>query len=126
MSSTILIVEDHDGLRTALHDWLTAVLPDCCLLEATSGEEAVALTRDHAPDLVLMDINLPTMNGLEATRRITHTWPHTQVVVLTIHEDDDFRAGAQAAGAVGYVTKRNMYVELMPTLVRLLSSASVG
>jgi DNA-binding NarL/FixJ family response regulator len=126
MSPTILIVEDHDGMRVALHDWLSANLPGCRLLEATSGEEAIALARERAPDLVLIDINLPWMNGIEATRHIKRAVPQTQVVVLTIHEDTDYQAGAQAAGAAAYVPKRNMHVELLPTLTRLLSATLAG
>ena len=121
MSATILIVEDHDAVRRALRDWLEVEFPQCRLIEATSGEEAMALVRSESPRLVVMDITLPGMSGIEATRQIKATSPSVQIVILTVHEGDIYRADATAAGASAYVPKRTMQTELIPTLAALLA-----
>ena len=121
MPATILIVEDHDAVRRSLRDWLEVEFPQCRVIEAASGEEAIALIRIESPRLVVMDISLPGMSGIEATRRIKAALPSTQVVMLTIHEDDAHRADAAAAGASAYVPKRVMQTELIPTLAALLA-----
>jgi DNA-binding NarL/FixJ family response regulator len=126
MPATILIVEDHDAVRRALRDWLEAEFPQCRVTEATSGEEAIALLRTESPRLVVMDISLPGMNGIEATRQIKATLPSAQIVVLTVHEDDTYRADATAAGASAYVPKRAMQTELVVTLAALLANDHPG
>ncbi len=122
MSATILIVEDHDTVRRSLRDWLEVEFPQCRVIEAASGEEAIALIRTESPRLVVMDISLPGMSGIEATRQIKAALPSTQVVMLTIHEDDAHRADATTAGASAYVPKRVMQTELIPTLAALLTN----
>jgi DNA-binding NarL/FixJ family response regulator len=120
--ATILIVEDHDAVRRSLRDWLEAVFPQYGFVEAASGEEAVAIAQARSPRAVIMDIALPKMSGIEATRRIKATVPTAQVVILTIHEDKAYRADAAAAGASAYVPKRVMQTKLLPTLTALLST----
>jgi DNA-binding NarL/FixJ family response regulator len=122
MSTTILIVEDHDAVRKSLRDWLEVEFPDCSVIEAASGEEGIALAKAESPRLVVMDISLPGMHGIEAARRIKATLPSTQLVILTIHESDTYYADATAAGASAYVPKRAMQSELIPTLAALLAS----
>lgn len=112
----ILIVEDSGALRGALREWLAVSFPAAQLFEAASGEEAVVVIRREAPDLVLMDIGLPGMDGIEATRQIKGQSPETRVVVLTIHEDAEYRTHAAAAGACAFVPKRTMRADLMPLL----------
>jgi DNA-binding NarL/FixJ family response regulator len=120
MPTTILIVEDHDAVRGSLREWLETIFPQCRVIEAASGEEAVALAQTNLPRLVVMDIGLPQMNGIEATRRIKASVPSAQIVVLTIYEDDLYRADAEVAGASAFVPKRSMQTKLIPTLVALL------
>ena len=124
MKPTILIVEDHDAVRTSLCDWLSTIFPDCRFLEAKTGENAVALVCTRPPDIVLMDIGLSQMNGIEATRRIKAMAPDVQVVMLTIHEASIYRTDAAAAGAGAYVFKRKMHTELVPVLTTLLSRST--
>jgi len=126
MAATILIVEDHDAVRRSLRDWLEVEFPQCHVIEATSGEQAVALIQTESPRLVVMDISLPGMSGIEATRQIKAALPSTQVVMLTIHEDHAHRADATAAGASAYVTKRVMQTQLIPTLAALLADERAG
>ena len=122
MPATILIVEDHDAVRRSLRDWLEVEFPQCRVIGAASGEQAIALIRTESPRLVVMDISLPGMSGIEATRQIKAALPSAQVVMLTIHENDTYRADATAAGASAYVPKRVMQTELIPTLAALLAN----
>ncbi|MFQ6101338.1 MAG: response regulator transcription factor [Anaerolineae bacterium] len=122
MSPTILIVEDHNAMRSALREWLETMFPQCHVVEAASAEEAIAVAQAELPKVIVMDISLPQMNGIEATRHIKASVPTAQVVVLTIHEDEAYRADAKAAGVSIYVPKRTMQTELVPALVKLLSS----
>jgi DNA-binding NarL/FixJ family response regulator len=120
--ATILVVEDHDTVRRALRDWLEVELPQCRVIEAANGEDAVALTSIESPCLVVMDIRLPGMNGIETTRHIKAALPCAQIVMLSILEGDTYRAEATAAGASAYVQKQRMHVELLPTLAGLLAN----
>lgn len=121
---TILIVEDNDAVRTSLRELLCATFPGCSFLEAKSGEEALALASPHPPDIVMMDLVLPGMDGIEATRHMKASAPDVQVVMLTIHEGSAYRADAAAAGASAFVAKRTMHTELIPVLATLLSGLS--
>ena len=118
----ILIVEDHDAVRRSLRDWLEVVFPQYRVVEAASGEEAIVVAQADAPRLVIMDINLAEMNGIVATQRIKAIVPAAPVVMLTIHEDQAYRADAAAAGASAYVLKRQMHTQLLPTLQALLAN----
>jgi DNA-binding NarL/FixJ family response regulator len=122
MSMTILIVEDHDDVRRAMRDWLEVEFPRCRVIEAASGEEAIVMARIESPRLVVMEIRLPGMNGIETTRQIKAALPCVQIVMLTVHTSDIYRADARAAGASAYVTKQRMHSELVPTLAALLAN----
>jgi DNA-binding NarL/FixJ family response regulator len=119
--ATILIVEDHDALRDSLRKWLSSIFPDCNFMDAKSGEEAIELASSHLPDIVLMDIGLPKMSGIEAPRQIRNAVPETHVVILTIHDVADYKTDALAAGAVAYIPKHAMHSELIPVVTKLLS-----
>ena len=118
----ILIVEDSDSVRKSLREWLEGAFPACEVVEAATGEEALTITHARAPHVVIMDISLPGMSGIEATRHIKGNMPTTQVVILTIHEEEAFRADARAAGASAFVTKRVMRKELVPALAAVLAT----
>jgi DNA-binding NarL/FixJ family response regulator len=122
MPDTILIVEDHDAVRRSLRDWLEMEFPQCRVIEAASGEEAIALIQIEPPRLVIMDIRLPGINGIEATRQIKAAVPSAQIVMLTVYEGDTYRADAASAGASAYVPKRVMQSRLVPTLAALLAN----
>ncbi len=83
-----LIVDDHEQLRNLLSDWLEAIFPTVQFISAASGETALELVHRHQPDVVVMDIGLPGMSGIEATRRIKQAFPATFVVIHTIHDED--------------------------------------
>lgn len=121
---TILIVEDHEAVRASLRNLLIASFADFQFLEATTAEEAVTLVRDNRPEIVLMDIGLPEMSGIEATRQIKTEVPKTKVVVMTIHEAPNYRTDADAVGADGFLLKKEIPSKLVPLLVELLSELS--
>jgi DNA-binding NarL/FixJ family response regulator len=121
ISPHILIVEDHQGVRQSLREWLELSFPRYRLLEATSGEEAVTMAQAMSPCLVIMDIGLPGMNGIDAAQGIKAAAPATRVVMLTMHDDEAHRAAAAAAGVSAYVPKRKVQKELLPVLTRLLA-----
>lgn len=120
MDHQILIVDDHPGVRKSLREWLELSFPQYQLLEAASGEEAVSMAQATSPCLVIMDIGLPGISGIEATESIKKAVPSTQVVMLTIYDDEDYRGHATAAGASAYVAKRNVKTDLLPVIKRIL------
>ena len=102
---SILIVDDHDVVRKGVHAFLDA-LPDFEVVgEAESGEAAVCLARELVPDVALMDLVMPGMDGVEATRRVKAASPRTQIVVLTSYHEDEHIFPALQAGAISYMLK---------------------
>ena len=101
----ILIAEDHPLFRKGMISLLSSVPEFEVLGEATTGEEAVARAAELQPDVVLMDLQMPEVNGIEATRRILRESPGVRVLVVTLFEDDDSVFMALRAGARGYVLK---------------------
>jgi len=102
----ILLVDDHAVVRAGLHMLLDADPELQIVGEAENGAQALRLTDELAPDVVLMDISMPDMNGIEATRKIKEQAPNVTVLALTMHEDDQYFFEMLAAGASGYVPKR--------------------
>lgn len=117
---TILIVDDNARLRALLREWLTAEFPGCRIFEAVSGEEAVSCAGAVPPSLAVMDIGLPGMNGIDAARMLTARDPALRVVMLSIHEEEQYRREATAAGAHAYVPKRLLQYMLLPAIRELL------
>jgi DNA-binding NarL/FixJ family response regulator len=103
--TTLLIVEDHTLMRLNLRQMLARHTEFSVIGEARDGEEAVALAQQLRPDLVLMDLGLPVLGGIEATRLIKQSLAHTRVLALTSHDEDESVFGALAAGADGYCLK---------------------
>lgn len=101
----VLIADDHIIVRSGLRLLLEAE-PDIDVVgEALEGGEAIRLVEIHVPDVVLMDITMPGMDGLEATRHIKAKWPSVQVLVLTMHRSDEYFFEMLKAGASGYILK---------------------
>ncbi len=101
----VLIADDHPLFRDGLAGLLRAIPRTELVAAAATGTEAVDLARQVQPDVVLMDLRLPGLNGIEATRQIVADSPHTAVVVLTMFDDDDSVFAALRAGARGYLLK---------------------
>ena len=110
----VLIVDDQAPFRRAAHAVITATDGFTVVGEAGSGEEAVEMVEDLGPGLVLMDINLPGINGIEATRRITRAHPELVVMLLSTYQAADVPADAGDCGAAAYVHKE----DFGPALVR--------
>ena len=89
--------------------------------EAKNGVEAVSLVKSRKPDLILMDLSMPIMDGLIATRRIKKLSPRTKILVLTVHRSDKYILGAQRSGADGYMQKSATYRELMFAIANIFS-----
>jgi DNA-binding NarL/FixJ family response regulator len=101
----VLIADDHPLFRDGMRGLLDEVDDTQVVGEATTGEEAVELAEKLQPDVILMDIKMPGINGIEATREILHTSPHIGVLVVTMFEDEDSVFAAMRAGARGYLLK---------------------
>jgi DNA-binding NarL/FixJ family response regulator len=117
----VMLVDDHDLFRTGLRNLLEEQGLDI-VAEASEGATALRLVRELAPDVVVMDLNMPGMNGIEATREIARLAPLTRVVVLTISDQDGDVMDAILAGACGYLLKDSSIQDLMQGI----QAASVG
>lgn len=117
---TVLLADDHTVLRQGIRA-LLQTQPDMTVVgEATNGREAVEQARRLRPSVILMDISMPLLNGLEATRQIKKELPECQVVVLTMHENEEYLVNILQAGATGYVLKQAADRELIEA-VRIAS-----
>ncbi len=121
-SLRVAIADDHPVFRDGLGALLSS-LPDVEVVgEASTGEEAVTLAQRLHPDVVVMDLNMPDVNGIEATRRIIQDDPHANVLMLTMFEDDDSVFAAMRAGARGYLVKGSNQTEI----IRAIEAVGAG
>jgi DNA-binding NarL/FixJ family response regulator len=112
----VLLVDDHAVVRQGLRGLLEAEGDIAVVGEAENGREAVVLTKKHLPDVVLMDLAMPGMNGLEATRQIVRNVPSAKVLVLTSYGDDDYVTQLMEAGATGYLVKQTAAADLLKAI----------
>ena len=113
MAIRILIADDHGVLRAGLRALLNTEADLQVVGEAASGLEALQMAIQLKPDVVLMDISMPALDGLEATRRLVEKQPQVRVLLLTIHEDEALLREAIRSGAAGYIIKRAVESELI-------------
>lgn len=122
---SILITDDHALVRQGIRDFLE-LQPDLTIVgEADSGETAVRLVSDLAPDVVLMDLVMPGIGGVEATRQVKQASPHSQIIVLTSYHEDEYIFPALRAGATSYVLKDIGPEELAGTIRKAARGESV-
>jgi two-component system, NarL family, invasion response regulator UvrY len=114
----VLIVDDHPVVRAGLCRMLTAE-PDVEVREAADGREALSLYREQVPTLVILDLNLPGLGGLEVLERIKAADPEAHILVLSMHDDNTHVTGALQAGAMGYVTKNADPEELLEAIAHV-------
>jgi DNA-binding NarL/FixJ family response regulator len=105
MKTRVLIVDDHLAFRDGLKAVINHQIDMEVVGEAEDGEKGVAMTRELLPDIILMDVKMPVMNGTEATRRILAEMPGMKILALSIYADEEFTAGMMRAGALGYILK---------------------
>ena len=105
MSIKILLADDHKIMRAGLRSLLEKEHDMTVVAEASQGRTAVRLAREHAPDIVIIDITMPDLNGVEASHQILSETPGIKVVALSMHSDEQFVAGMLKAGASGYLLK---------------------
>jgi len=109
----VLIAEDSNEFREGLRDLLNSVIDMRLVGESVNGVEAVELARRLQPDVILMDLQMPKLNGIEATRRILSTSPHMAILMLTMYDDDESVFAAMRSGAKGYILKGALKNEIL-------------
>jgi DNA-binding NarL/FixJ family response regulator len=119
----VLLVDDHAMVRQGLRSILDTYADLDIMAEAVDGEEAVSLAHRHQPDVVLMDINLPRLNGIEATRRIKQAWPHIQIIGLSVQSSPQTVEALINAGGAALLSKEQATEELYRTIKRFVGSS---
>ncbi|MBI5351494.1 MAG: response regulator transcription factor [Chloroflexi bacterium] len=122
---SIIIVDDHEVVRNGLRGYLETLPEFNVVAEAASGEEALTLVAEHIPDVVLMDLIMPGMDGVETTRRVKKISPRTQVVVLTSYHEDIHIFPALKAGAVAYILKDMKMEKLADAIQRAVRGETI-
>ncbi|MDP1715143.1 MAG: response regulator transcription factor [Anaerolineales bacterium] len=112
----LMLVDDHQVIRTGLKSFLQTQPDFEVVAEASNGQEAITLALETRPDIIIMDISMPEMDGLEATRRLKVQWPQVVVLALTVHEDKFYFMKMLEAGASGYLTKQAASDELVQAI----------
>jgi DNA-binding NarL/FixJ family response regulator len=123
-SLRISLVEDDAETRSLLAQWISSAYGFVCCGEHASAEEAIERLPEEAPDVVITDINLPALSGIECVRRLKPLLPDTQFIMLTVYEDSEHLFDALAAGASGYLLKRTPCEDLLAAIREAHQGAS--
>ena len=115
----VLVVEDNESVRRTIRQLLQSQPDIEITCEAVDGEDAICKAREHLPDVVLLDLTMPNMNGLEAAHILKHEFPSMHVVIVSQHDSRGFQWAALAAGVSGYVVKSNAAKDLLPELRKI-------
>lgn len=118
----VLLVDDHELVRTGIRRIIDEVRGMKVVGEVASGEEAFQFCRNEEPDVVLMDMNMPGIGGLEATKKIVRYCPDVKIIILTVHTEDPFPSKVMQMGASGFVTKQTGPDDL----IQAIRSVNVG
>jgi DNA-binding NarL/FixJ family response regulator len=116
MSISVSIVEDDAAVRNSLAKLITGAPGFCCVSQHSSAEDALEKIPHVSPEVVLMDINLPVLNGVECVRRLKPVLPGTQIIMLTVYQNTEHIFNALAAGATGYMLKQTPSAELLAAI----------
>lgn len=112
----VLLVDDHDLVRVGVKSLLETANGIEVVGEASSGEDALKLVKELQPNVVLMDVKMPGIGGLEATKRIARQYPDTKVLVVTVYADEPYPSRVLQAGAMGYITKGTSLEEMVQAI----------
>jgi DNA-binding NarL/FixJ family response regulator len=115
----VLVVDDNESVRRSICQILDSQIDIEVICQAVDGADALNQARQHHPDLVLLDITMPTMNGLDAARILKREFPAMHVVIVSQHDSRGFQWAALAAGVSGYVVKSNAAQDLLPEVRRI-------
>jgi len=121
----VLIADDHPHFRKGLRALLSSAMDLEVVAEAGDGERAISLATDLQPDVIIMDLHMPGVGGIEATRRILRSSPHISVLVLSMFEDDDSIFAALQAGARGYLLKGALKAEILRAIRSVTSGEAI-
>lgn len=116
-----MLVDDHDVLLSGIKLWLSKVDEWEVVAEVTSGEEAIEVAKQVKLDLVLMDISMPGMGGIESLEKLKEIDENIKVLMLTMHSEQEYLKGALKAGASGFVLKKAVHIELISAIETVLS-----
>jgi DNA-binding NarL/FixJ family response regulator len=119
MPATILIVDDHAQLRALMREIVAQASDLHVVGEAADGAEAMRLVRALRPAIVLLDLTMPGVSGLEALRWIKVQHPEIKVIIVSVHTEDAYRQAAEASGANAFLLKKTLVTDLLPTIRRL-------
>jgi two-component system response regulator DegU len=114
--TTVVVADDHPLLRDSIVHLLEKESDFEVVGQAADGEEAVKLVSERSPNVIVMDIEMPKMDGLDATRQIKSLYPDTSVLILTVHDDEEYVAAVLDAGATGYLLKTTYGKELVQAI----------
>jgi DNA-binding NarL/FixJ family response regulator len=115
----VLVVDDNESVRRNICRLLHSEVDIEVVCEAVDGADAISKAREHLPDVVLLDVTMPNMNGLEVARTLKQEFPSIQIVILSQHDSRGFKWAALAAGVDGYVVKSDAARDLIPELRRI-------
>ncbi|RME49235.1 MAG: DNA-binding response regulator, partial [Caldilineae bacterium] len=118
----VLLADDHAIVRQGLRALLSAVDDIEVVAEAENGREAIEAAERHQPDVIVMDYSMPHLNGLEGTRRIVQMFPHTRIIVLSMHADEEYILQFIRAGAAGYLLKDAIATDLIEAIRHVMRS----
>jgi DNA-binding NarL/FixJ family response regulator len=116
----VILADDHTLVRAGIRALLEKLPGVTVVAEAGDGREVLTLAQTHAPDVILMDIAMPGLNGLEATARLVKEFPKARVIILSMHYNEEYVWRALKAGAAGYLLKKSATAELATALQRVL------
>jgi two-component system, NarL family, response regulator DegU len=120
----ILIVDDHIQTRSMIRELLERRGDWKVVAEGSDGEEAVQHAKKHEPDIILLDIQMPKMNGFEATRQILETFPQMLILIISIHDGSYVAHTSRSLGAKGFLPKVHLPYELIPAIESILNGGS--
>lgn len=121
----VMVADDHEIIRSGIRTLLASTQAAEVVGETANGEETVSQALALQPDVILMDVQMPDMNGIEATRRILKVSPHIGIIIVTIFEDDDTVFAAMRAGARGYVLKGTDQAELLRAIQAVVNGEAL-